>query len=79
MQLVARYTFLDLVSGSPVLTPTSGGARAGRQHDATLGVNWHLNSQTWFMVNYVATHIDSVVPGADGDIHGIGCRLHLDF
>jgi phosphate-selective porin len=45
----------------------------------TLGVNWHLNSQLWFMVNYVATRIDSVVPGADGDIHGIGCRLHLDF
>jgi hypothetical protein len=33
----------------------------------------------WFNVNYVASHIDSVVPGADGNIHGIGCRLHLDF
>jgi hypothetical protein len=31
------------------------------------------------MINYVATHLDSVVPDADGDIHGIGCRLHLDF
>jgi phosphate-selective porin OprO/OprP len=79
VQLVARYTFLDLVDGSPVLTPTSGGARAGEQHDVTLGVNWYLNSQTWFMINYVATRIDSVVAGADGDIHGIGCRLHLDF
>jgi phosphate-selective porin OprO/OprP len=78
-QLVARYTYLDLVSGTPVLTPTTGGARAGRQHDVTLGVNWYLNSQMWIMVNYVATHIDSVVPGADGDLHGIGCRLHLDF
>lgn len=79
VQLVARYTFLDLVSGDPVLTPTSGGARAGRQHDMTLGVNWYLNSQAWFMVNYVATRIDSVVPGASGDIQGIGCRFHLDF
>lgn len=79
VQLVARYTYLDLVGGDPVLTPTSGGARAGRQHDVTLGVNWYLNSQTYFMLNYVATRIDSVVPGADGDIHGIGCRLHLDF
>ena len=79
VQLVARYTFLDLVDGDPVLTPTSGGARAGQQHDATLGVNWYINSQTWFMINYVATHLDSVVPGADGNIHGIGCRLHLDF
>jgi phosphate-selective porin OprO/OprP len=79
VQLVARYTFLDLVSGDPILTPTSGGARAGQQHDVTLGANWYINSQMWFMLNYVATHIDSVVPGADGDIHGIGCRLHLDF
>jgi phosphate-selective porin OprO/OprP len=79
VQLTARYTYLDLVDGEPVLTPTSGGARAGRQHDLTLGVNWYLNSQTWFMVNYVATHLESVVPGAEGDIHGIGCRLHLDF
>jgi phosphate-selective porin OprO/OprP len=79
VQLVSRYTYLDLVSGDPVLTPTAGGARAGLQHDVTLGVNWYLNSQMWFMVNYVATRIDSVVPGADGDIHGIGCRLHLDF
>jgi len=67
------------VDGSPVLTPTSGGARAGRQHDVTLGINWYLNSQTWIMLDYVATHIDSVVPGASGDIHGIGCRVHIDF
>lgn len=79
VQLCARYTFLDLVSGDPVLTPTSGGARAGLQHDVTLGVNWYLNSQTWFMINYVATRLDSVVPGASGDIQGIGCRLHFDF
>jgi phosphate-selective porin len=79
VQLVARYTFLDLVSGDPILTPTSGGARAGEQQDVTLGVNWYINSQMWFMLNYVATRIDSVVPGADGDIHGVGCSLHLDF
>jgi phosphate-selective porin OprO/OprP len=79
LQLVARYTYVDLVDGEPVLTPTSGGARAGRQHDLTLGFNWYINSQTWVMLNYVATHIDSVVPDADGDIHGVGCRVHIDF
>jgi phosphate-selective porin OprO and OprP len=79
VQLLARYTFLDLISGDPVLTPTSGGARAGRQQDVTLGANWYLNSQTSIMVNYVATHLESVVPGASGNIHGIGCRFHLDF
>lgn len=79
VQLVARYTYLDLVDGSPVLTPTMGGARAGKQHDVTLGVNWYFNSQMSIMLNYVATRIDSVVPGASGEIHGIGTRLHLDF
>jgi phosphate-selective porin len=79
VQLVARYTYLDLVSGDPVLTPTSGGARAGRQHDLTLGVNWYLNAQTHIMVNYVATHLDSVVAAASGNIQSIGCRVHIDF
>jgi phosphate-selective porin OprO/OprP len=79
VQLVARYTYLDLVDGNPVLTQTTGGARAGRQHDGTFGVNWYLNSQTIIMVNYVATYLDSVVPDASGNIHGIGCRIHIDF
>lgn len=79
VQLVARYTYLDLVSGAPVITPTTGGARAGSQHDMTLGLNWHLNPQLFFMLNYAVTHIESVVPGASGDLQGIGCRLHLDF
>jgi phosphate-selective porin OprO/OprP len=79
VQLLARYTYVDLVDGEPVITPTSGGARAGRQHDVTLGVTWYINSQLWVMINGVATHIDSVVPGADGNVRGIGCRLHFDF
>jgi phosphate-selective porin OprO/OprP len=79
VQLLARYTYLDLVSGSPVLTPESGGARAGRQQDVTLGVTWYLNPQTWVMLNYVWTHLDSVVPDRGGNIQGVGCRLHVDF
>jgi phosphate-selective porin OprO and OprP len=79
VQFVARLTYLDLTSGSPVLTPTSGGARAGTQRDVTLGVNWYLNSQTHFMVNYVWSRVNSVVAGASGDIHGLGVRMHFDF
>jgi phosphate-selective porin OprO/OprP len=79
VQLLARYTYLDLVTGSPTLTPTSGGARAGRQQDVTLGVNWYLNSQTIISCNYVWTHLDSVVDGASGNIQGVGVRFHLDF
>ncbi|MBI3406822.1 MAG: hypothetical protein HY040_00510 [Planctomycetes bacterium] len=79
VQLLARYTYLDLVSGDPVLTPTSGGARAGQQQDVTLGVNWYLNPQVFVMLNYVWTHLNSVVPGANGNLQGIGMRLHIDF
>jgi phosphate-selective porin OprO/OprP len=41
VQLLARYTYLDLVSRSPTLTPssTSSGAQAGIQQDATVGVS----------------------------------------
>jgi phosphate-selective porin OprO/OprP len=77
-QLVARYSYLDLVSGDPVFTP-SAGARAGREQDITIGLNWYLNSQTEFMINYVFTHIDSVAPGLSGNFQGLGCRFHLDF
>jgi phosphate-selective porin OprO/OprP len=79
VQLVARWSCLDLVSGSPTLTPTAGGARAGMENDVTLGVNWYLNQQTVVSVNYVTTHINSVVSGASGNIQGIGTRLHFDF
>jgi phosphate-selective porin OprO/OprP len=81
VELLARFTWLDLVSGNPPLTPTSStaGARAGRQRDLTLGINWYLNPQTRLMIDYVWTHVDSVVAGASGDIQGIGARIHFDF
>lgn len=77
VQLVCRYTYLDLVSGSPVLTPSSG-AQAGWENDITAGLDWYINSQVHFIVNYVFTRLD-YVNGTGGDIHGLGCRLHLDF
>jgi phosphate-selective porin OprO/OprP len=81
VQLLARYTYLDLVSGSPPLTPasTSSGAQAGKQQDVTLGINWYLNPETIISFNYVWTHLDSVVAGASGNIQGVGVRLHFDF
>lgn len=79
LELVARYTYLDLVSGDPVITSTTPGAQAGTQQDVTLGVNWYLNSQVWLMVNYVWSHIDSVAPGATGNFQALGARVHIDF
>jgi len=81
VELVARLTYLDLVSGTPPLTPAApdAGSRAGRQRDVTLVINGYLSPQTRFMVNYVVTDIDSVVPGASGQIQRIGTRMHFDF
>lgn len=42
-----------------LLTPRSG-TQAGREHDLTAGVNWHLNAHTNPMVNDAYTAIDYV-------------------
>ena len=77
VELLCRYSYLDLVSGSPVLTSASG-APAGRENDLTAGVSWFINPQLCFTVNYVYTHL-AYVNDTSGDIHGLACRLHLDF
>jgi phosphate-selective porin OprO/OprP len=81
VQLLVRYTYLDLVSGSPTLTPvsTASGAQAGIEQDVTVGLNWYLNPQTIISCNYVWTHVNSVVAGASGNIQGVGVRFHFDF
>jgi phosphate-selective porin OprO and OprP len=77
VQLLCRYTHLDLASGDPVLTTTSG-AGAGREDDLTVGLACYLNPQTNVQVNYVYTKL-RYVNGTAGDFHGLGCRVHLDF
>jgi phosphate-selective porin OprO and OprP len=77
-ELVLRYSYLNLASGQPVLTNGSG-ARAGNEHDITAGLNWYLNPLAIVRLNYVWTRINSVSPGASGNIHALGVRLHFDF
>jgi phosphate-selective porin OprO/OprP len=77
VQLICRYSYLNLASGNPVLTPSSG-AQAGWEHDITAGVDWYINPEVHFVVNYVYTQL-TYVNNTSGDINGLGCRLHLDF
>ena len=77
VQLICRYSYLNLASGQPVLTPSSG-VQAGWENDITAGVDWYINPEVHFIVNYVYTHLQYVNNTA-GDINGLGCRLHLDF
>lgn len=78
VELTARYTYLDLVSGTPVLSQIAG-ARAGVENDMTLGINWYLNPNSRLMLNYVATWINSIDPEISGMFQGLGVRLHFDF
>jgi len=77
VQLICRYSYLDLASGNPVLTPSSG-TQAGWENDITAGVDWYINPEVHFIVNYVYTHL-SYVNNTSGDFNGLGCRLHVDF
>ncbi len=65
-EIAYRRSFLDLEApGIP------GGTLASQ----TLGVNWHLNAQTRFMLNYVLTK-----PGhLPGDAELISLRMQTDF
>ena len=78
LELTARYTYLDLLSGNPTLT-TSQGARAGNENDMTLGLNWYLNPNARFMINYVNTWVNSIDPSITGRYQGLGMRMHFDF
>jgi len=77
IQILFRYSYLDLDSGNPVLTPSSG-TQAGREHDITAGFDWYINPEVHFMVNYVYTRLD-YVNNTSGSINGLGCRVHMDF
>ena len=78
VQLLARYSYLDLVSGNPVFTK-SAGAGAAIENDITLGVAWYMTPQSNVQVNYVRTNINSVTPGASGAFDALGIRFHYDF
>jgi phosphate-selective porin len=78
VQLLARFSYLDLQSGNPVLSPKVG-ARAGIENDVTLGVAWYINPQANMQVNYVHTQINSALRSASGSFDGLGLRFHYDF
>lgn len=78
VQVLARYTYLDLLAGQPAISPVAG-ARAGQENDLTIGLNWYFNPNTFMMINYVRTWVDSASPGRSGAFDGLGIRFHYDF
>lgn len=64
-EIAARYSYLDL---------NDSGVQGGRLNDFTFGVNWHLNSNTRVMWNYVFADLDSV-----GSANVFQTRVQVDF
>lgn len=69
-QVGARYAFLDL---------NDSGITGGQLHDVTFGLNWFLNPNMKFQWNYNWTRRDGAAATSDGDIHGLGMRMAMDF
>jgi phosphate-selective porin OprO/OprP len=68
-QLGARFSYLDL---------NDKAIQGGQIYDWTFGVNWFLNPNMKFQLNYIAEHRDA--PGVPiGWINGFGLRAAYDF
>jgi phosphate-selective porin OprO/OprP len=69
-EIGVRYDHIDLNSGL---------LRVGRMDSLTVGLNWYLNPNTRFTVNYVWTQRNTGDPAATGSFDALGARVHFDF
>lgn len=69
-----RFDYLDL---------TDSGINGGQGEAVTLALNWYLNPNTRFQLNYFIMHrqFDPPNTGArvNGDLQGLGFRANIDF
>ena len=68
LELKARYGFCDL---------EDDGINGGEGDDITVGANWHLNSNTRVMLEYV-TH-DADLAGGSAGVSAVQMRFQIDF
>ncbi len=75
-QLALRYSTLDLNDDN-----SAAAYLGGEIDDITVGLNWHLNPNTRFMLNYINSSVDSgAVPSVDaGSMDTVMARFQLDF
>lgn len=67
-ELAARYAALDL---------DDAGVRGGELREITLGLNWYLNPNLRWMLNYTMSDVDRTIFG--GDINVMQMRFQVDF
>jgi len=78
-ELGARFDYIDL-------NDHSAEVRGGEQYTAVAGVNWYLNNNVRFMLDYALTNVydardspDAAVDGSQNLIQGVGARAQVDF
>jgi phosphate-selective porin OprO/OprP len=78
-ELGARFDYIDL-------NDNSAEVRGGEQYTAIAGVNWYLNNNVRFMLDYALTNVydardapDAAVDGSQNLIQGVGARAQVDF
>lgn len=65
-ELALRYSTVDLNfrEGAPGTAPAADSVRGGRQTVASVGVNWYMNSNLRFMLDYLHVDVDRLSPNA---------------
>ena len=74
IELVHRYEYVSLNSGNP-----GNAVNGGFLSEHTVGLNWHLNPNMRFMINYTNAYRGAQLPNQSGAIQGLGTRLHVEF
>ena len=69
-EVLARYSTVNL---------NDADINGGKEHDATLGLNWYLNSHITFLVNYVYAMAKPGSNGKDDNINSVAARMQVVF
>jgi phosphate-selective porin OprO/OprP len=70
LELAARYSVSDL-NYRETLLPAAGGIRGGEQTAITLGVNWYVNNNIRFLLDYQWVEVDRLSTGV-ANAYGTG-------
>ncbi len=70
LELAARYSYLNLNDNVTAGIPqtTTGGVFGGNQSTETVGVNWYVNNNVRFMLDYLHAKVDKL--GTNGTTQG---------